>query len=347
MKYLLIPFAIFLLNFNLTVQQSGLINIKGKVTDEETGAPLEDVNVFLSGTTIGTSTDKNGRYYIKNVPYGAYSIVFSFIGYQTGKRNFYSYKTASFEFNVTLTARAVKIGQVNITGAAPEDWKDNLKLFEKIFLGTTENSGDTKILNPEVLNLVRDKKSHVLKAYADSILKVENRSLGYKIYIVLDSLRYTPHRNFMYMFFPRFQELTPVSADEKQKWMINRRQTYLDSPKHFFYALVHKQLDKDYFALHEGTLYVLMNGKGVSISPEKLKLSSNGDSTIYTFNFSGGLKITRFMNDPSYLNFFYPSIDIDKYGNLITSFYTFEIFGHWADQGIADLLPENYIYEKK
>ncbi|MCC6399049.1 MAG: carboxypeptidase-like regulatory domain-containing protein, partial [Bacteroidetes bacterium] len=34
--------------------------LRGHVVDEETGEPLEFVNVFLAGTTSGTSSDPQG-----------------------------------------------------------------------------------------------------------------------------------------------------------------------------------------------------------------------------------------------------------------------------------------------
>ena len=347
MRYILISFTIFLFVSTTRAQQNNLISIKGKVVDEQTGAPLEDVNIFLSNTTIGTSTGKNGKFVISNVPFGTYNIIFSYIGYETEKRNFYAYKPEPFEFNISLKRKAINLKQVNISGTIPKDWKENLKVFTKIFLGATGNAKDTKILNPEVLDLTINKKTGILNAHADSVVRVENMALGYMLYIVLDSLEYVPYKNYKYMFYPRFKELTPVSEEEIQTWETNRQQTYLDSPKHFFYALVHKQLDKDYYALHEGTLVSLMNGEGTSILPEDLNLTCNRDSSLYILNFTGGLKVSRFLNSSSYLNFFYPSVSIDKYGNLLSSFFDVEIFGAWANLGIADLLPENYLYREK
>ncbi len=173
---------------------------------------------------------------------------------------------------------------------------------------------------------------------------VENDALGYMLYIVLDSLKYNPGENFQYSFYPRFKELKPLTAEEKLTWEKNRQQTYLNSPKHFFYSLVHRQLEKDYFALKEGTLNSLMSGGGTNIFQKDLRITCNPDSSIFQFDFTGGLKISSFLNAPSFLDFIYSSVSIDKYGNLLSPFYSVEIFGAWANLGIADLLPMNYIY---
>lgn len=55
--------------------------VTGKVTDSK-GEPLIGVNVVVTGTTIGTTTDFDGKYRIE-VPQGAKSLTFSFIGMKT------------------------------------------------------------------------------------------------------------------------------------------------------------------------------------------------------------------------------------------------------------------------
>lgn len=329
---IILKIIFILLVYSLTVsaQQNNKIIVLGRVLDNNTGAPLEDVNVFLDNTTIGTTSGKDGRFIINNVPFGSYYIIFSYVGYETESRNFSSYNPRTFEFNISLKQKAINLKQVNVTGSVPEDWKNNLAIFKKIFIGETDNANKTKILNPEVLNFVKDKKENILKVYSDSVLKVENRALGYMLYIVLDSLVYTPGENIKYMFYPRFKELVPASENEKLEWEKNRQNTYLNSPKYFYYALVHKQLDKDYFSTQEVGY---------------LNLSCNSDSTIYTLNFTGRLKVQHYLNPPSYLFFYYPYVSIDKYGNLLTSSYDVATSGDWAKQRIANLLPKNYVYK--
>lgn len=57
--------------------------IKGVLTDTEmNNEPLPFANVIVKGTTIGTTTDENGKYEL-SVPKGNQVITFSFIGYET------------------------------------------------------------------------------------------------------------------------------------------------------------------------------------------------------------------------------------------------------------------------
>ena len=54
--------------------------VQGTVTDAK--GPLPGVNVKIKGTTIGTTTDVNGKYALNDIDGGA-TLVFSFVGYNT------------------------------------------------------------------------------------------------------------------------------------------------------------------------------------------------------------------------------------------------------------------------
>ncbi|NUM79234.1 TonB-dependent receptor [bacterium] len=51
------------------------------VKDKEHNEPLVGVNVFLENTTIGGTTDQDGKVIIKDIPDGIYTIEFSYIGF--------------------------------------------------------------------------------------------------------------------------------------------------------------------------------------------------------------------------------------------------------------------------
>ena len=76
--------------------------IKGIVTDAKTGDPVPFVSVFLKGTTVGTLTDKEGKYSIETqVP--VTNIGFSFIGYQTELRKIIQGKEQTINIRLALT----------------------------------------------------------------------------------------------------------------------------------------------------------------------------------------------------------------------------------------------------
>jgi len=57
--------------------------ITGKIIDKETKEPLIGANVIIKDLAVGASTDLNGEYIIINIPPGNYSVIASYIGYET------------------------------------------------------------------------------------------------------------------------------------------------------------------------------------------------------------------------------------------------------------------------
>lgn len=77
--FLFIALSIICLNIFSVYSQQYMV--KGKVTDEQTGA-LIGVNVLVKGTTVGTVTDNQGNYNIR-FEFQDAILVFSYVGYQT------------------------------------------------------------------------------------------------------------------------------------------------------------------------------------------------------------------------------------------------------------------------
>lgn len=77
-KWWLIAVCICLVS-SVAVASNG--SISGKVTEKETGQPLAGANVYLKGTSYGSSTNLQGEYAITNVPAGSYTLIVSYIGF--------------------------------------------------------------------------------------------------------------------------------------------------------------------------------------------------------------------------------------------------------------------------
>lgn len=80
MKKLLMMFSLFLIAGAMVLAQT--VQITGTVTSSEDGLPLPGVAVTIKGTTVGVSTDSNGKYSI-SAPANAVTIAFQFIGFKT------------------------------------------------------------------------------------------------------------------------------------------------------------------------------------------------------------------------------------------------------------------------
>lgn len=77
---ILINFFAFL--FFVSTNFSATGNLKGKITDSKTGDPLVGANVIILNHTWGAATAIDGKYEIKNIPVGVYSVKISYVGYE-------------------------------------------------------------------------------------------------------------------------------------------------------------------------------------------------------------------------------------------------------------------------
>jgi hypothetical protein len=77
-KFLLLTLSVMMGFTALFAQQK----VTGTVTSSEDGAPMPYVTVVVTGTSVTTQTDLDGKYAI-NVPAGSNVISFTFVGMQT------------------------------------------------------------------------------------------------------------------------------------------------------------------------------------------------------------------------------------------------------------------------
>jgi len=70
--------------FSITVfAQENTLTVYGKVVDKVTQQPIPAANVLVVNTNLGASTDLDGKFQIKNLPFGEYQIRASVIGYKS------------------------------------------------------------------------------------------------------------------------------------------------------------------------------------------------------------------------------------------------------------------------
>ncbi|QHS56049.1 SusC/RagA family TonB-linked outer membrane protein [Mucilaginibacter sp. 14171R-50] len=83
--------------------------ISGKITDSADGSTMPGVSVVVTGTTIGTTTDANGRYSL-SIPSTAKSLTLTFIGYTTKQVPL----TGATTLNITLTQSSNALSEVTV-----------------------------------------------------------------------------------------------------------------------------------------------------------------------------------------------------------------------------------------
>jgi len=100
------------------ISQSG--TIRGFVYDHKSGEPIIFTNVFLKGTTYGTSTDVNGYYTISKVPEGSYRLVVTFLGYDSLSMPINLKKNQIITKQLTIKKSSINLGVVEISADKQE-----------------------------------------------------------------------------------------------------------------------------------------------------------------------------------------------------------------------------------
>jgi len=113
-------FTIIVLLFSIAIAQAQTGDIRGFVYDKTTGEPMIYTNVYLSGTSIGATTDEDGLYSIPKVPVGNYTLMCTFVGMDTFQINISITAGKIIQQNIFLKESTIKLDEVNISAKKEE-----------------------------------------------------------------------------------------------------------------------------------------------------------------------------------------------------------------------------------
>lgn len=243
--------GLIVLLFNLSIEllagQATLSHtLKGIVQDKETGEPIPEVNVYISQTTAGGYTDKDGRFEFSTELSGIHTLVFSYVGYQTETREVNLFKELKFEFSIELVAESLELNSLEVT-ASNKEWEQDFKIFKRNFIGATGAALNTEIENPWVISFERDENGSLI-AQAENPLSIKNYTIGYEMKVDLFEFVWPNNGDpGYYLFYARYQEMEPLSAKEQESWKKNRKNIYLGSFEHFLKCLYENTLASSEF----------------------------------------------------------------------------------------------------
>jgi outer membrane receptor protein involved in Fe transport len=149
MRKLLIVFVILFVNV-ISAQKGTFI---GVVTDKEmNNEPLPFANVFVKGTTVGVTTDFDGNYTL-NVAEGEWTIVFSFIGYETVEKVVTVVADESIELNQVMGAsEGVGLDEVVVKAVVSKEKESALLVEQKKAVVIRESIGAQRLTKVGVSN---------------------------------------------------------------------------------------------------------------------------------------------------------------------------------------------------
>lgn len=119
--------GLILLFFISTLSAQGKGTLSGKIVDNEFGEGLIGANVLIIGTSIGAATDFEGKYEIKGIPEGIYSIRFSSVGFAKKTVTNVEIKDNQVtKIDITLSTEAFETQEVVVTAKAATNTEASL-----------------------------------------------------------------------------------------------------------------------------------------------------------------------------------------------------------------------------
>jgi hypothetical protein len=238
--------CLFLLPNIYAIAQVG--SIRGRIIDSKNLEPIPFANVFIDNTTMGTVTDLNGEFEIKNIRRpGVYELIVSFVGYIPYKQKI-SLTIDQFILPVVrLSPDAQELNTVEVKGTRDTQWEKKLKKFEKVFLGS-DKSDQCTILNPWVIDFFTDSEKK-FRAKANAPIEIENKTLGYLITFYLTNFKYD-NTTYLIEGNARFEDLVRADETIRMQWELKRKSTYEHSRQHLFKSIINHTIKGEGFELY-------------------------------------------------------------------------------------------------
>ncbi|MCH7974826.1 MAG: carboxypeptidase-like regulatory domain-containing protein [Bacteroidetes bacterium] len=232
----LIILTFFFLNiYKVSYSQINNSYIVGKITSKENNKPVKNANVYLAYTMLGSSTDDNGDYSIKDIPSGRYTLVISHISYETYNIKIAIKEEGKYNFDIELKPSVYQFSTIRVTAEGQIEWEKNLEIFKESFIGTSYFAQNTFIVNPLDLDFNWN-ADDLLFANSQKPLIIINKALGYKI--EYDLIHFELYEDYVkYSGFPKFSLLKTSNPDTLELWKFNRQKVYNGSLRHFLHAI--------------------------------------------------------------------------------------------------------------
>ncbi len=109
-------FVLACLGFASLAAQEPTGEVNGTVRDAARRQPLIGANVFLALTNRGAAADLDGKYSIKKVPPGKYTVLVRFVGYKQGTQEVTVTVGSVATVDFMLNATALEMDEVIVTG---------------------------------------------------------------------------------------------------------------------------------------------------------------------------------------------------------------------------------------
>ncbi|MEQ8525336.1 TonB-dependent receptor [Gracilimonas sp.] len=90
--------------------------ISGTITDQKTGDLLPGASILVEGTSIGTSTNADGKYTLNSVPAGNQTLRISYLGFETLEEEVSVEAGQNLTLNIELTDNFIEMDGITVQG---------------------------------------------------------------------------------------------------------------------------------------------------------------------------------------------------------------------------------------
>lgn len=244
MKYPLLCCILFI-SLALTAQDKN--RVFGKVTFKKTGAVIPNASVFISGSSLGTTTDSAGNFELKGIIPGNFQLIISSIGYNTIAYPFSS-DQLPLKLDVQMDLKVEVLDEVTVEPFDPNGLNKYGVIFLEMFIGTAEGSRSCHITNMKALRFRYNQKKKLLTVVADEPLIIKNDYLGYTIKYQLEEFNYNmADRTIFFYGYSFFTDNLEKRDRIPVRFAHRRRQTYNGSMTHFMHSLYYDRLKEEGF----------------------------------------------------------------------------------------------------
>jgi len=122
----------FILIASITAYAQNTGSLVGKLIDfDANNEPLIFANILIKGTIKGTTSDFDGLYTINDIEPGTYTIIYSFVGYETQEIEVEILENEDTEVNVSMKASAASLDEIIISTTTKRESETALLLEQK------------------------------------------------------------------------------------------------------------------------------------------------------------------------------------------------------------------------
>jgi len=241
-----------LLPIDYSFGQSGNLQVSGRILDAQTKKGIQDANIFINQSTIGTFTSAKGFYAFTDIPEGFYDLLIFKRGYSpfVSRLRIESGKN----YSINLEMKPEDKNKAIYSRKTREKIPDKKKFIRTLFKITPQDS--CVINNLESLELTQRSDGDYI--FNEEALTIENKLTGYQVlyYVLPFNTNFGNDLLGYYWFKP----MTPKSQLELNNFESNRLKNFQGSARHLLSAIVNGGQKPEGFALYDKN--------GLPVSPD-------------------------------------------------------------------------------